>query len=135
MPFQPHSIVRVAGAACLAFGVLTACQFGDDPQSRSLGSGLEDRVGQCVKACEVFATTGCNTRAARFCEQALDNCKARYRAHPKCAEQLAALDTCAAAQPAHNYSCPLGNVPDPARPYRVSEDVCVDEARAVSSCL
>jgi hypothetical protein len=105
---------------------------GDMPDSgMPSGAGVED----CITACEAFSMTNCSTPAADFCESAQQNCQARYDDNPDCQAQLEAMDACAAAQPAANFTCPLGTVPDELRPYRLTEDVCVTEATALEECL
>jgi len=114
---------------------LAACNFDGSTKKETLALSAEDGPRQCVAACRIFAGTGCQTKAAEFCKDAEKNCESRYSRNPSCASQLGALDACAAGQPASNYSCPLGTIADEIRPYRLSEDACVEEARAVSECL
>jgi hypothetical protein len=80
-------------------------------------------------------STNCTTAAADFCEAAEQNCEARYDDNPDCVAELASMDACAAAQPASNFTCPLGTIPDEVRPYRLSEDACVSNASALDNCL
>jgi hypothetical protein len=92
-------------------------------------------IENCIKACNTFTTTGCSTRAADFCNSAQQNCHTRYDASPACRAQVEAMDACSASQPASNFICPLGTSSDPVRPYRVSQDVCVREAQALTDCI
>lgn len=95
------------------------------------GSGVEN----CVTACESFLMTNCSTPAANFCASAQQNCQARYDTHANCRVELEAMDACAATKPIGNFSCPLGTIPDEVRPYRLTEDVCLSEANALTNCL
>jgi hypothetical protein len=102
-----------------------------DGTTATKGSGLES----CVRACDVFRSTGCSTRAATFCSNARQNCATRYENAKACGSQLEALDACSAALATRDYVCPLGTLNDPLRPYRSSEDVCVPQAQALADCL
>jgi hypothetical protein len=127
---------RVFDVAAWIVGLsLAACNVDETTRKASLPLSAEEGARRCVAACRVFSGTDCETRAAEFCRSADQNCEARYSSHSNCASVLAALDACAASQPASNFTCPLGNVEDAIRPYRLSEDACVDDARAVSECL
>jgi hypothetical protein len=95
------------------------------------GTGVED----CVTACETFLMTNCSTPAADFCENAQQNCEARYVTHANCQADLEVMDACAATQPVPNFVCPLGTIPNEAAPYNLTEDVCVREAFDLNSCL
>lgn len=100
-------------------------------------SGVPDGIGveNCVTACETFLMTNCSTPAAEFCESAQQNCETRYEIHGNCQAELEAMDVCAAAQPLRNFSCPLGTIPDEARPYHLTEDVCLRVANELINCL
>lgn len=111
-------------AVLLACALLAACNSADS-----------DGIHQCVQACQALLKTSCDTRAVDFCRNAEENCEARYSAHPDCRAQLTAMDQCAVAQPTANYVCPLGTIADEIRPYRLSEDACVERAMALQECL
>jgi hypothetical protein len=129
-------------SALLVSAAFVACSSGgsqrdDGPVDPATGTAAAKLTGLdgCLRACETFAATGCRTRAATFCASARQNCSARYNAATACRAELEALDACSAAQPASSYVCPLGTSPDPIRPYRLSQDVCVAQALALASCL
>jgi hypothetical protein len=98
-------------------------------------SGKEVGIEQCIQACRGLVKTSCDTRAVDFCRNAEESCEARYDAHPDCQAQLEMMDRCAGAQPATSFVCPLGTISDEIRPYRLTEDVCLDAAKALQECL
>lgn len=112
-------------ATLIACVLLVACNSGG-------GSG---GVQQCVQACQTLLATNCETRALDFCKNAEQNCEARYSAHPDCHAQLEAMDQCAVAQPASNFTCPLGTLPNEIRPYHLTDDVCVEVGMALEGCF
>jgi hypothetical protein len=114
---------------------LAACNVDGSTKKETLSVTAEEGARRCVAACRIFSGTGCQTRAAEFCKNAEENCETRYSTRSNCASELGALDACAASQPASNFACPLGTIADEIRPYRLSEDACVDDARAVSECF
>jgi hypothetical protein len=131
---QAHSRVFVVLAWTLGLSI-AACNVDDSTKKATFPVTAEEGSRRCVAACRIFAGTNCETRAAEFCKNAEKNCESRYSKHLSCASELGALDACAASQPASNFTCPLGTIADEIRPYRLSEDACVEEARAVSECL
>ena len=104
----------------------------DGGQDSGMPSGTG--VANCIKACDTFLMTNCNTPAADFCRSKQQSCEERYAMNPSCKAQLEAMDACAAVQPVARFECPAG-LEDPLRPYRVTEDVCVPEANALLICL
>ena len=135
MRVRRTSSVILAVAACIACFLPVACNTGEDTDKATFTATAQSGIERCVRACETFQTTGCGTRAADFCASAQANCEGRYRDHASCVAELGFLDNCAAGQIAANFSCPLGSIRDEIRPYRLSEDACVDEAMAVRHCL
>ena len=116
-----------------ALAALIACIFISGCTSDSKGNTLQS-VQQCIRACQTFSTINCETAAADFCKNAEQSCEARYSAHPECSGQLDALDRCAATQPSSLFECPNG-LADEIRPYRLSEDACVEAANELVRCL
>lgn len=141
MRIHARGIGTLKRSALLVSATFVACSSGGsqrddgqvDPETGTAVAKLTGIEG-CLRACETFAATGCRTRAATFCASARQSCSTRYNAATACRAELEALDACSAAQPASSYVCPLGTSPDPIRPYRLSQDVCVTQALALASC-
>lgn len=111
-------------ATVCAFALTSACN-----------SDSANGIDQCVQACETLLTTNCESNATAFCQDAQTQCKARYDENDDCLAELKAMDACAAAEAANNFVCPLGLQTDEVRPYLLSEDSCVQVARALAECM